>query len=96
MNDFDDNEESEGGTQLLSADRSERGRKRTAHSSSAQKGKVTKRKRLAVVMAALTDSLKSESEEEGSKYNYKVQRLALEKEEAEKQCQHDANEVEGA
>ncbi|KAE9028352.1 hypothetical protein PF008_g20649 [Phytophthora fragariae] len=39
-------------------------------------------------------SLKSASEEEGNKYEYKTQRLALEKEEAEKQRQHHAKEAE--
>ncbi|KAE8990117.1 hypothetical protein PF010_g16160 [Phytophthora fragariae] len=94
MNEIDETEDSERGSPLLSPVGRERGRKRAAQPVSAQKGKVTKRERLAVVMDALTEILKSAGEEEGSKYEYKSQRLALEKEEAEKQRQHHAKEAE--
>ncbi|KAF1786399.1 hypothetical protein JG687_00014927 [Phytophthora cactorum] len=66
------------------------GRKRPE---SALTGNVTKRERLAVVMDSLTDSLKSASEEDSHKYEYRSQRLAFDKEQAELKRQHDAVEA---
>ncbi|KAG6943883.1 hypothetical protein JG687_00018181, partial [Phytophthora cactorum] len=60
----------------------ESSRKRSAEPESAKK-KITKKERLAVVMDALTESLKTVSEEDRGKYEYKSQRLAFEKEQAE-------------
>ncbi|KAG3111569.1 hypothetical protein PI124_g9341 [Phytophthora idaei] len=67
------------------------GRKRPE---SALTGNVAKRERLAVVMDSLTDSLKSTSEEDSHKYEYRSQRLAFDKEQAELKRQHDAVEAE--
>ncbi|ETL94178.1 hypothetical protein L917_07808, partial [Phytophthora nicotianae] len=66
------------------------GKKRLTRPGSAQKGKITKRERLAVVMDALTESLKSASGKDNSKYEYKTQRLAFEKEQANLQLKHKA------
>ncbi|KAE9005866.1 hypothetical protein PR003_g17267 [Phytophthora rubi] len=71
MNEIDETEGSERGNVLLSPEGRERERKRAAQPGSAQKGKVAKRERPAVVMGALTERLKSSSEEEGNKYDYK-------------------------
>ncbi|KAG3137678.1 hypothetical protein PC128_g25706 [Phytophthora cactorum] len=52
------------------------------------------KERLAVVMDALTESLKTVSEEDRGKYEYKTQRLAFEKEQAEEKRRYDADEAE--
>ncbi|KAF4149860.1 hypothetical protein GN958_ATG00949 [Phytophthora infestans] len=56
--------------------------------------KITKRERLAVVMDALTGSLKTTSEDDGNKYEFKAERLAFEQDQAEKQRLHEAAEAE--
>ncbi|KAF4145681.1 hypothetical protein GN958_ATG05126 [Phytophthora infestans] len=56
--------------------------------------KITKRERLAVVIDALTDSLRSTSEDDGNKYEFKAERLAFEQDQAEKQRLHEAAEAE--
>ncbi|KAF4145682.1 hypothetical protein GN958_ATG05127 [Phytophthora infestans] len=56
--------------------------------------KITKRERLAVVIDALTDSLKTTSEDDGNKYEFKAERLAFEQDQAEKQRLHEAAEAE--
>ncbi|KAG2793940.1 hypothetical protein PC129_g22676 [Phytophthora cactorum] len=71
----------------------ESSRKRSAEPESAKK-KITKKERLAVVMDALTESLKTVSEEDRGKYEYKSQRLAFEKEQAEEKRRYDADEAE--
>ncbi|KAF1786998.1 hypothetical protein GQ600_15315 [Phytophthora cactorum] len=45
-------------------------------------------------MDALTESLKTASEEDRGKYEYKSQRLAFEKEQAEEKRRYDADEAE--
>ncbi|ETI31472.1 hypothetical protein F441_21444 [Phytophthora nicotianae CJ01A1] len=70
------------------------GRKPSAQQGSAQKGKITKRERLAVFTDALTDSLKSASEDDGNKHEFKAKRLAFEQDQAENQRLHEATEAE--
>ncbi|KAI9997309.1 hypothetical protein PInf_000752 [Phytophthora infestans] len=69
----DDDDENDDGEEDSDA-ASKVGRKRSAQLGSAEKGKITKRERLAVVMDALTDSLKSASEDGGNKYEFKAKR----------------------
>ncbi|KAF4032717.1 hypothetical protein GN244_ATG15363 [Phytophthora infestans] len=45
-------------------------------------------------MDALTGSLKSTSEDDGNKYEFKAERLAFEQDQAEKQRLHEAAEAE--
>ncbi|ETP29444.1 hypothetical protein F442_21403 [Phytophthora nicotianae P10297] len=70
------------------------GRKPSAQQGSAQKGKITKRERLAAFTDALTDSLKSASEDDGNKHEFKAKRLAFEQDQAENQRLHEATEAE--
>ncbi|KAF1786405.1 hypothetical protein GQ600_4945 [Phytophthora cactorum] len=69
-------------------------RKRSVDPGSAQKGKITKIARLAVVVDALTESLKTASEEDWGKYEYKSQRLTFEEEQAKEKRRYDADEAE--